>query len=118
MTHRGDSDWHGWPLQEIVEQVAQKHYERLRARSSQPTPEWVDVTANLKRQLMDAVLPTVTDMLDVVNGMDHPLVSEVQDAFARLQLAYDNRAHGAVAQDQCLRRIREAVDRYTTKEDA
>lgn len=89
MTHRGDSDWHGWSLQAIVEPLAQKRYEALRehwpSEIRAKTPETLvelgrrDTDGNaLMRQVMSLTTALVVEVLDVVNGMDHPLVSDLE----------------------------------------
>lgn len=100
MTHRGDSDWHGWPLQEIVDQVAQKHYAKMReawpeALRKDTAEHLTQTPPEVQRQVKEAVLPAVVDVLDVVNTLDHPVVTELR---VRL-MAYDAEIDEALRDD-------------------
>jgi len=85
MTHRGDSDWHGWPLQEVTDKVAQAEYARMRETWPEPIrngmPDLladVAITHPIARQIKEAVLPSVVAVLNVVNEMPHPAVTELR----------------------------------------
>lgn len=122
MTHRGDSDWHGWPLQEVTDRVAQAEYARMREtwpetiRNGMPDL-LVDVPKGhiLVRQIKETVLPHVVAVLNVVNTMEHPVVTELRtlllqfdttlampdqaDDIAYADLVYDVRAIAARGQE-------------------
>lgn len=129
MTHRGDSDWHGWPLQPIVEAVAQKRYGEMREKW--PTGVRVnapglltemgrrDPDGNLvMRQITDGALASVLEVLDVVNQMPHPAVTEMRTTLAGFDITLsmpdqaDDIAYADLVHD-----LRETVSRYTTTQE-
>jgi len=123
MTHRSDRDWHGWDLQTVTDKVAEKAYVKMRetwpeALRKDTAEQLADAPANIQRQVKEAVLPAIVDVLDVLNDMPHPFVTEIEHAFTELQAAYDNREHGAVAQVDCLHKIQnEILPRYTNPKE-
>lgn len=124
MTHRSDNDWHGWPLQTVVERVAQTHYARMRETwpptIHDTTPErLVDQNPNVRRQCMETALPSVVDVLDVINQMPHPAVQELHMALADYEVttAMPDQAQDIAAAD-LIHRVQDIVRAYTNKEQS